>query len=450
MIAKAKAISHGINAIRYITGESRNKKHPELIEHVKNQFIPEYYCASAIWNKMKFGVLGHTRMTNNVIRIEVSPAKEHTENFTSDDWARLWDDFVAVFDSMEMEGKDGKVISSPTHLKDSRATVWLHRESESGIPHLHAIVCRVDEKGNVNNDHNIHERAQKAAELIARSRGWTTAEEIRSDNINQVVDECRNILRDMDTFSMDDYLARLRRKYDVKVRRDKEGIVRGYIIKKGNAKYKASELGSGRLFTVSKLRVTWMNLHSKKVSDSYLQGRLRKPAPTQAQTRTQTQTQTRTQTQTWSKEQAHPKPQPRVQVQPQGDRATVANVTSVSKEKFTPFMDYTKPNDNARAYDIPIDGRERRFYLPDEVADLFDEEFNYKEARNWQELTNTAVSIFVGMMLEAQAQVGGGGGGSSNDLPRRKKDEDDLDWARRCANYAKRKHGIERKSGLRR
>lgn len=29
MIAKAKAISHGINAIRYITGESQHKKHPE-------------------------------------------------------------------------------------------------------------------------------------------------------------------------------------------------------------------------------------------------------------------------------------------------------------------------------------------------------------------------------------------------------------------------------------
>ncbi len=444
MIAKAKAISHGINAIRYITGESRNKKHPELIEHVKNQFIPEYYCASVIWDMMKLGACEHPNITNNVIRIEVSPAKEHTENFTSDDWARLWDDFIAVFDSLELEGKNGKVISSPTHLKDSRATVWLHRESDSGIPHLHAIVCRVDEKGNVNNDHNIHERAQKAAELIARSRGWTTAEEIRSDNINQVVDECRNILRDMDTFSIEDYLARLRRKYDVKVRRDKEGIVRGYIIKNGNAKYKASELGSGRLFTVSKLQVTWMNLHSRKVSNTYLQERLRKPTPTQAQTRAQTQTQT------WNKEQSRPKPQPRAQARSQGDRATVSNVTSVPKEKLTPFMDYTKPNDNTRAYDIPVDGRERRFYLPDEVADLFDEEFNYKEVRNWQDLTNTAVSIFVGMMLEAQVQVGSGGGGSSTDLPRRKKDEDDLDWARWCANYAKRKHGVERKSGLRR
>jgi hypothetical protein len=36
MIGKAKSISYGINDIRYITGESRNKKHPELIYHVKD------------------------------------------------------------------------------------------------------------------------------------------------------------------------------------------------------------------------------------------------------------------------------------------------------------------------------------------------------------------------------------------------------------------------------
>ncbi len=34
MIAKAKAISHGINDLRYITGESKHKKHPEKIYRV--------------------------------------------------------------------------------------------------------------------------------------------------------------------------------------------------------------------------------------------------------------------------------------------------------------------------------------------------------------------------------------------------------------------------------
>lgn len=34
MIAKAKSISHGINALNYITGVSANKKHPEKIFHI--------------------------------------------------------------------------------------------------------------------------------------------------------------------------------------------------------------------------------------------------------------------------------------------------------------------------------------------------------------------------------------------------------------------------------
>lgn len=41
----------------------------------------------------------------NVIRIEVSPAKEHTENFTMRDWEQLWDDFVREYDSMEFQGQ---------------------------------------------------------------------------------------------------------------------------------------------------------------------------------------------------------------------------------------------------------------------------------------------------------------------------------------------------------
>ena len=40
MIAKAKAISHGINDIRYITGESQHKKHPEKIYRVLDNLLP--------------------------------------------------------------------------------------------------------------------------------------------------------------------------------------------------------------------------------------------------------------------------------------------------------------------------------------------------------------------------------------------------------------------------
>ena len=45
MIAKAKAISHGINDIRYITGESNCKKHPEKIYWVYDNLLPSQFDA---------------------------------------------------------------------------------------------------------------------------------------------------------------------------------------------------------------------------------------------------------------------------------------------------------------------------------------------------------------------------------------------------------------------
>ena len=98
MIAKAKSISHGINDILYITGESRNKKHPERIHPVKDNLLPPGLNASGIWDSMRLTLASCKRVRNSVIRLEVSPAPEHTKDFTTSDWQRLWDDFVREFD----------------------------------------------------------------------------------------------------------------------------------------------------------------------------------------------------------------------------------------------------------------------------------------------------------------------------------------------------------------
>lgn len=49
MIAKAKAISYGINDLRYITGESKHKKHPEKIYRVLDNLLP------LIWTLWEYG-----------------------------------------------------------------------------------------------------------------------------------------------------------------------------------------------------------------------------------------------------------------------------------------------------------------------------------------------------------------------------------------------------------
>ena len=264
MIGKAKSISHGINDIRYITGESRNKKYPERIYHVKDNLLPCRLDAQGVWDMMK----AHAPMEKNVIRIEISPAKEHTEHFTLKDWEKLWDDFVREYDSMEFKNKQGEIYSHRTNLAGSISSVWLHLESKSGIPHLHAAVCRKDNDGRTNNDHNIHLRAQYAAERVARRRGWTTAMEIRKTNADEVAGELMGILRSMPSWSWDDYVARVRTKgYTLEERRDNKNVLRGYTVGIGDVVYKASELGKGRNLMASKIESTWNRLHNQSVTE---------------------------------------------------------------------------------------------------------------------------------------------------------------------------------------
>ena len=132
MIGKAKSISHGINDIRYITGESRNKKHPERIFHVGDNLLPPGLDATGIWDSMRLTLEKSKRVKNSVIRIEVSPAPEHTKDFTIDDWQRLWDDFTDEFDNIELLDKNGKTYSPKTALKGSKGTVW--NPAEAAFP----------------------------------------------------------------------------------------------------------------------------------------------------------------------------------------------------------------------------------------------------------------------------------------------------------------------------
>ena len=70
MIANAKAVAHGIRAMLYVSGESRNKKHPERITRICDNFMPQGMDATGIWTEMKFATMNHPNIKNNVIRME--------------------------------------------------------------------------------------------------------------------------------------------------------------------------------------------------------------------------------------------------------------------------------------------------------------------------------------------------------------------------------------------
>lgn len=398
MIAKAKSISHGINALNYITGVSANKKHPEKIFHICDNYLPLGIDPLGIWNSIKIDSLSRPRMKNNLIRIEISPAAEHTRDFTPDDWKQLWQDFVAEFDRQEMKGKGGRVISPKTNLAGSKSTVWLHLESDSGTPHLHAIVSRLDENGNINNDSNIHLRAQRAAERIARKRGWQTAANIHDTNRQTVSRDCFDVLSGMGKWSFEDYFSRLEAKgYDVKVRTDEKGILRGYVLKKGNAKFKASELGKGRNLMASKLEGTWNRLHT-----------------------------------------------------------THGQQTKADSGESYISPDYTVYRPDTRCVDFEHEGDSYTRFIPEQIMQVLDSEFDSSEMDNWADLINEscyhfAVAMSYMAFLNAPTHVSGGGGASNNDLPRKRDDlEEEIARARRCAEAARSKIGIVRKRGFRR
>ena len=236
-----------------------------------------------------------------------------------------------------ISGKDGKVRSCPTNLANSKYTVYLHMESKGKVPHLHAAICRFDENGNINNDHNIHLRAQRAAERVAVKRGWKTAEEIRSRNIPEVSRECMEVLRTMPSWSWEEYKKALaRRGYSVYERKDKKDILRGYAILKGNTKYKASELGVARNLMISKLPRTWQKLHYReRLAAQVNTSQNHRPEPVQ---------------------------------------------------RPAAGMDYTHYRSGSVSYMLSSHGgTEQRFYIPERVRDYFNEEFDYREVANSSE-----------------------------------------------------------------
>ena len=440
MIAKATAISHGINALRYITGESAHKKHPEKIHYIATCFFDGAFTARSMLEAIKFKCADYSRLKNNIIRIEISPAEEYTRDFTDDDWRQLWEEFAEAFDNQEiLDEKTCKVISPKTYIARSKATVWLHRDSASGIPHLHAAVCRVDEFGNLNNDHQIHLRAQRAAERIAKRRGWATANDKRFDYVRQASQDCTDALTAMYSWKWEWYVARLRDKgYDIRERRDSNGVLHGYTLRKGNVVIKASEL-RGRAFTVSRLEDTWRKLHAQKNVDT----------TTQKTQRTSTATNTdSTRTSRMQDEQTR---QTQIPTTPRIVASPTPQAAPTPKLNYATLIDYTQYRAGTTSYMLERDGKEQRFYIPEKVLEFFDNEFDYRATANWQELTNLAVALFIGMAGgPASAPSGGGGGSSTNNNWGRDKDEDDFRWARRCAKAAAQKLGKQPKSGLKR
>lgn len=263
MIAKAKVIQHGHNAINYAV----NKESAKII---KLNFLPQGITPDAMWQRMKLHQSlyehqynKHRPLKNNMIRIEVSPRNEETQGWSIDDWKKLAKEFIEAFDAINLSNRAKRMSAKSTNLTNSQYVVALHTDSKSGIYHLHIDANRVDIKGNINDAHFIYERAMMAAKIINQKRGWFQAEYFSKKNKLMIALDCKTVLQSMTSFNLDDYFRRLASKgYEVQLMKDRLNRVRGYSVKMGNTIYKSSEIGYGRKFMPSILEATWNSLHS--------------------------------------------------------------------------------------------------------------------------------------------------------------------------------------------
>lgn len=396
MIAKGKSISHGSAMTNYATKHNR-------ANIVLTRNLDEGLTPLAMWGAMETihqkyePKFRRKPVTKPTLRMEVSPSLDETKGWTLNDWVqyalRFLDEFKKVAQSKEDKKGAGKF-----NLDRAQLFACLHFDAKSGIPHLHILINRIDLDGNLMNDSFIGDSAVKAAHAINVERGWELPEDIHKAHAKEITEACYNTLRGMSRYDWDSYKHGLEsRGYQVKEQRDKQGVLHGYTVLRGNSRFKSSILGKGRDLTVTKLTGTWNKLH------------------------------------------------PAVQSVMSSSSTVVTSQTVGRKsltERYTerPNAVQTKPGlPSVFIKLLSVDGKDYTIRMPLEAYKTMDETIGTPdESVSRENVLNVAMLLFMNYVDAATtvAESCGGGGGTSSDWDK-DKDENERERARRCAQHAK-------------
>ena len=396
MIAKAKSIPHGEAMTNYATKHNR-------ADIVLTRNFDEGLTPLAMWGAMETihqkyePKFRRKPVTNPTLRMEASPSLDETKGWTLNDWYEYALRFLEEFQK-DVQAKEGKKKGKGKFNLD-RAQIFacLHFDAKSGIPHLHILINRIDLDGNLMNDSFIGDSAVKAAHAINIERGWELPEDIHEAHEKEITEACYDILRGMSKYDWDSYKHALEsRGYKVHEQRDKQGVLHGYTILRGNSRFKSSILGRGRNLTIPKLEATWKKLHP--VAPSVV-----KPSSTIG---TSHSTDRKPFTERNSERQSVAQTQPE-------EPSIFRIILSVDGKDYSIKM-------SMEAYKA----LENIIESPDESVPL-------------ENVLNVAVLLFMNY-VDAATTVSEscGGGGSTPSNWSKDKDEDERDWARRCAQHA--------------
>ena len=396
MIAKARSISHGSAMTNYATKHNR-------ADIVLTRNFDEGLTPLAMWGAMETihqmyePKFRRKPVKNPTLRLEVSPSLEETKGWTLRDWYAYALQFLDKLQK-DVQAKDGKKKGKGKFNLD-RAQIFacLHFDAKSGIPHLHILINRIDLDGNLMNDSFIGDSAVKAAHDINIERGWELPEDIHEEHQKEITEACYDILRGMSSYDWDSYKHGLEScGYKVHEQRDKQGVLHGYTVLRGNSRFKSSILGKGRNLTASKLEATWKKLHP--VAPSVV-----KPSSTMG---TSQATDRKPLTERYAERQAVAQTKPDVP-------SVFRKILSVDDEKYSitmPLEAYTAMKD---AIEVPDDD------IP------------------FENVLNVAMLLFMNYVDAATSMSEScGGGGSTPSNWGKDKDEDEREWARRCAQHA--------------
>lgn len=153
MIAKAKAIAHGREAIEYALRESKRASlvASNLVQNESPKAIYKEFLALLEWN---------IRCKNKFIRIEIGIAPGDEKKLGEEDLGDICREFSRRF-SFENHQWIGCVHRDTAHL------------------HLHMIINRIGVDRSVYNTSFISKRAGKIAESISRDMGLTIANQVK-------------------------------------------------------------------------------------------------------------------------------------------------------------------------------------------------------------------------------------------------------------------------------
>ena len=241
-----------------------------------------------VWMEFKEAGADYIRKGKEVTRdlfvIESSPSAQESANWSKQDWLDHAKELLEEIDkvSLKVPRKDkktnkwildenGKKKLFPvpkTKFCNSKWMAMLHKDSQSGILHLHIMASRFTTDGKLSNNFDIAKRAAQAAEVINQRHGWEQAMSIRQQHIDEINNVINGIMADMngDEISWKDFEAKINtatytdykgkeQHYKIRLHPDDEGNV-GYSIYRGKSKFTASDLGQ---------RMTHISLDAKKV-----------------------------------------------------------------------------------------------------------------------------------------------------------------------------------------